>query len=197
MSTMNHSVSPHEWVISYTQNDLDAIREQFEQTEAMKRRWLVIALVAALVALVGVLVLMSTNSLQYRSMAADKHQLTEENAALKKQADQAQQQLAAREAKDQADAQARSDAQSRLSGLSPAVVSGKASAGEIARFARMVYELPGSRIELSGKPPDEIFRNWKVRNGDTNELYALVGGFVDGKWVVYSNLLSRRKSAES
>jgi hypothetical protein len=56
----------------------------------------------------------------------------------------------------------------------------------------MVYSLPGGRIELDRKPPDKLFRNWKVANGSTTEVYALVGGFVDGKWVVYSNLVARK-----
>ena len=92
MATMNHSIRRNEWVISYSQNDVDTIRVQVEQTEAMKRRWLIIALAVALIALVGAVMLLSTNRLQYSSVSADKERLSQENVALKGRADQAQQQ---------------------------------------------------------------------------------------------------------
>ena len=56
----------------------------------------------------------------------------------------------------------------------------------------MVHALPNSKVELDSKPPDKLFRNWKVTIGGATETYTLVGGFVDGKWVVYSNLVARR-----
>jgi hypothetical protein len=59
----------------------------------------------------------------------------------------------------------------------------------------MVSALPYGKVELDTKPPDKLFRNWKVTKGATTEIYTLVGGFVDGKWVVYSNLVARKSAA--
>ncbi len=198
MATINHPPHPlrthDEWTISYTQGDVDTIREQIEQTESAKRHWLVLALIVAVAALAGAIVWLSTNYALYSSSQREKKNLIEENATLRARADQAQQQLDAVRAREASDSQSRAEAQSKLDNLLPAVLSGKAGGGEIANFARMVHNLPGSRIELDRKPPDSLFRNWKIATGSTTEVYTLVGGLVDGKWVLYSNLVARRAS---
>ena len=38
--------SQRDFVISYTQSDVDTIRNQVEQTEASKRRWMILTLIA-------------------------------------------------------------------------------------------------------------------------------------------------------
>lgn len=182
----------NEWAVSYNQSDVDNIRGQIEQTESAKRRWLFLALVIAVAALVGAIVLLSTNYALYSSSESDKKKLVQENAALKSRADQTQQQLEAKTAQERRDAETRAEAQTRLQTLLPTVLRGSASSGEVANFARMVHALPDNRVELDSKPPDKLFRNWRVTVGLTTETYTLVGGFVDGKWVVYSNLVARR-----
>jgi cell division protein FtsB len=188
--------SPHagtrthnEFAVSYNQSDVDNIRQQIEQTESAKRRWLFVALVITIAALVGAIVLLSNNYALYSSSESEKKRLIQENAALKQRADQTQQQLDAKMAKENSEAQVRAEAQSKLDKLLPAVLHDNASGGDVASFARMVYHLPGSRIELDRKPPDSLFRNWKLNNGGNTEVYTLVGGLLDGKWVVYSNLV--------
>lgn len=180
-----------DFTIHYGQSDVDTIREQIEQTEAMKRRWLFMAMIISIAALIGAIVLLSTNYALYSSSESDKKALVHENAALKSRADQTQQQLDSRNAQDAKHAEARSDAQTKL-GTLPAILRGNASPGEVSSFARMVNALPNSRVELDSKPPNKLFRNWKASVGATTETYTLVGGFVDGKWVVYSNLVARK-----
>ena len=182
----------NEWAISYNQSDVDNIRDQIEQTESAKRRWLFLALVVTIAALVGAIVLLSTNYTLYSSSESDKKKLVQENAAIKSLADQAQQQLDSKNAQEAKQAEARADAQTRLQTLLPSVLRGNASPGEVASFARMVHALPNNRVELDSKPPDKLFRNWRVTVGATTETYTLVGGFVDSKWVVYSNLVARK-----
>ena len=196
MATINHpphSIRPRDqWTINYSQGDVDSIREQIEQTESAKRHWLVLAFIVALAVLAGAIALMSTNYALYNSSEKEKKRLVEENAALKARVDQTQQQLDAKTAQETKDAQIRDEAQSRLGKLMPAVRSGKANGSEMASFARMVYYLPNSRVELAERPQNELFRNWKVTTGSTTEVFTMVGGFVDGKWVVYSNLVARK-----
>lgn len=196
MATINHpphSIRPRDqWTINYTQGDVDTIREQIEQTESAKRHWLVLAFIIALAVLAASIALLSTNYALYSSSEKDKKNLVEENAALKARLDQTQQQLEGKTAQEARDAQARADAESRLGKLMPAVLNGKAGGGEMASFARMVYYVPNSRVELSERPPNELFRNWKVTTGSTTEVFTMTGGFVDGKWVVYSNLIARK-----
>jgi cell division protein FtsB len=181
-----------EWVVNYRQSDVDTIREQIEQTEATKRRLLLLVLIVAVAALAGAIVLLSTSYALYSSSQSSKKKLEQEHAELKSRADQTQQQLDAKTAKETSDAQTRTDAQSKLEKLLPAVLNDRAGGGEVASFARMIFNLPDRRIELDRKPPDKLFRNWRVINGSTSDTYTLVGGFVDGKWVVYSNLVARK-----
>jgi hypothetical protein len=187
-----HTARPHdEWVVNYRQSDVDTIREQIEQTEATKRRLLLLILIVAVAALVGSIVLLSTSYALYSSSQSSKKKLEQEHAELKSRADQTQQQLDSKIAAETKDAETRSDAQARLDKLLPSVLNDQAGGGEVASFARMIYNLPNRRIELERKPPDKLFRNWRVTTGSTTETYTMVGGFVDGKWVVYSNLVAR------
>ena len=158
----------------------------------MKRRWLFLAMIISIAALVGAIVLLSTNYALYSSSQSDKQQLAQENATLKSRADQTQQQLDSKIAQDTKQAEARNDAQEKLQKLLPAILRGNPSPGEVASFARMVSALPNGRVELDTKPPEKLFRNWKVSVGSNTEIYTLVGGFVDGKWVLYSNLVARK-----
>jgi len=196
MATINHpphSIRPRDqWTINYSQGDVDSIREQIEQTESAKRHWLVLAFIIALAVLAASIALLSTNYALYSSSEKDKKNLVEENAALKARVDKTQQQLDGKTAQETKDAQARAEAESRLSKLMPVVLGEKAGGGEMASFARMVYYVPNSRVELSERPPNELFRNWKVTTGSTTEVFTMTGGFVDGKWIVYSNLIARK-----
>jgi len=121
-------------------------------------------------------VLLSTNYALYSSSESDKKKLAQENVALKSRADQTQQQLDSKNARETKQAEARAEAQTKLQTVLPAVLRGSASAGEVASFARMVHALPNNRIELDSKPPDKLFRNWRVTVGSTTETYTLVGG---------------------
>lgn len=181
-----------QWVVNYTQSDVDTIREQIEQNEALKRRWLLLFLIIAVGALVGAVVLLSTSYALYASSESDKKRLTDENAALKSNAESCQQQLKSATAAQESEAQARTEAQSKLDTLLPAIISARASDSEIAAFARMVSQLPYSRVEMEAKPPDKLFRNWRAQAGSETETYTLVGGFVGGKWVIHSNIVARK-----
>jgi cell division protein FtsB len=189
---ISSEASRKQWVVNYTQSDVDTIREQIEQNEALKRRWLLLALVVAVGALIGTVVLLSTSYALYARSESDKKILTDENAKLKSDGESCQQQLKTATAAQERETQARTEVQSKLDNLLPAVIKSSASDSEIAAFARMVSQLPYSRVEIDSPPPDKLFRNWKVQTGSTTEVYTLVGGFVDSKWVIHSNLVARR-----
>lgn len=187
-----HPSPRNQWAVSYNQGDVDTIREQIEQNEAAKRRWLVLALLITVAALIGVIVLASSGYALYSSSQTEKRRLTEENAALKAAGEQCKQQLKAATAAQERDAQARADAQARLGTLLPAVLRSSASDTDTAAFARMVYTLPQAHVEVEQKPPDKLFRNWRYKADSGIETYTLVGGFVDGKWIIHSNLVARK-----
>ncbi len=184
--------SNDERTITYGQRDVDAIRGQIEETEASKRRGLLWALGLSIAALVGAIALLTTSYALYSSSEADKRKLTDENAALRLRADQTQQQLDVATATLAKHSQHKADAQAEFERILPDVLRGNASPGEMASFAQMVHSEASGRLELDQRPPDKLFRNWRSTGGESPGIYALVGGFVDGKWVVYSNLVARR-----
>ncbi|HYV04849.1 MAG TPA: hypothetical protein VFB82_09695 [Blastocatellia bacterium] len=182
----------NEGTITYNQRDVDAIREQIEQTESSKRRGLLLALGLSTAALIGSIVWLSTTYALYSVSKSDKQKLIQENNALRLRADQTQVQLDAANDMLARNSQHKAAAQAKFDKLLPEVMKGNASPGEVASFAQMVHSEASGRLELDQKPPDKLFRNWRSTGGEAPGTYTLVGGFVDGKWVVYSNLVARR-----
>ena len=173
---------------SYTQNDVDTLREQIEQNEAAKRRWLLLLLIVAVGALIGALVLLSTTYALYSSGEGEKGTIRQENVALKAQIDKCQKDLATYQEREQKQADAMAKAKASVSQMLPGVLGGTG----VAQFARQVYDSPQRSVEVDRLPPSSLFRNWRVTNEEGGtDVYTLVGGFVKGKWVIYSNLISR------
>ncbi|HXG92472.1 MAG TPA: hypothetical protein VNN73_08900 [Blastocatellia bacterium] len=195
MNPSSHQSSQGGWAVSYTQSDVDTIREQIEQNESAKRRWLVLALVIILAALVGAVALLTTSYALYSKSESEKKRLSDENASLKATTQQQEQQLNALMAEKQKQEQARAEAKAQMEKLQSSASLAKASDAEIAAFAKLISELPQGKIELNEKPPDKIFRNYRVRTESGTQVYTLVpGGPFDGKWVIYSNLVRQTKS---
>jgi len=192
-TTAPRTVTPRrEFTVNYTQRDVDAIREQVEQGQAAKRRLIVLTLIVTFAALVGALILLSTSYGLYSKSNSDRQKLTDENGGLKSQAEKCEQQLAAKKAQEDKAAQIRAEAQAKMDKVLPAVLSASSNPREGGNLAQLIYSLPQHMLETDRKPPDSLFHNWRVTNGPTTETYTLVGGFVDGKWVLYSNLVAKR-----
>src|SRR3982751_6737409 len=130
-----HPSARSQWAVSYTQGDVDTIREQIEQNEATKRRWLWLTLMIALAALAGVVILLTSSYALYSRSESDKRRLSDENGALKSVGEQCQQQLKAATAAQEHEAQTRTEAQSRMGTLMPAVSRGASGEGDTAAFA--------------------------------------------------------------
>ena len=188
----SHPFSPRkDWSVSYTQSDVETIREQIQQEQAARRRLLIVALVVTTAALVGAIILLSTSYGLYNRSLARKQALGDENSALKAQAADCNQELSDIQQKQAKVDQTRAAAKARLEKLVPAVLA-PSTAHDASKLADMVYSMPDHQIEMGQKPPNSIFRNWKTKAGNLTSTYALVGGFVDGKWVIYSNLIARK-----
>jgi cell division protein FtsB len=187
MPTDKPSTSRSSW--TYTQNDVDTLREQIEQNEAGKRRWLLLLLLITAAALVGAIILLSTSYALYSSSEAEKTKLTDENKNLKSQLGKCEKDLNIYIEKEKKQADAVAKAKESIDKMLSSALGGV----NVSSFAKMVYESPDSRVELDKVPPSNLFHNWKVQN-DTGgtDVYTLVGGTVKGKWVIYSNLISRQ-----
>jgi cell division protein FtsB len=192
MSYANRTSPYGGWAVSYTQGDVDTIREQIEQTESAKRRWIILLLMISVGALVGAVVLLTTSYALYSSSKSEIKSLASENASLKARVAELEQQVGVLAAEKEKGEQARAASEARFEQLLPAVLGSRASDTDIASFARMVSDLPRGRIETETKPPDRLFRNWNAKTDTGMEIYTMVGGFVDGKWLIHSNLVARR-----
>jgi cell division protein FtsB len=196
MTAINQAIraaqSRDERAVYYTPNDVDVIREQIVQGEAMKRRWLILGLILATAALAATIAFLSASYASYARTEAQNEELAQQNAAITRRSTEVQQALDVLRDRDARQETAKSEAlaleQKLLSG-----VPGNADLSPIqgGKLARAVYQL-GGLVETPSKPPDKLFRNWKVTADSATEFYTVVGGFVDGKWVIYSNLVARR-----
>ena len=200
MSVSNQAIrasqSPAERTVYYTQNDVEVIREQIIQGESMKRRWLVLALILATAGLAVTVALLSSSYALYARTQARSDQLTQQNAATAQRNTEAQQALDALRARDARQESEKAEAHA----LEQKILSGLPSSAALspvqgATLARAIHQL-GGHVETASKPPDKLFRNWKVNGDSGTEFYTVVGGFVDGKWVIYSNLVARKQGAQ-
>jgi len=186
-----------ERTVYYTPNDVEVIREQIIQGESMKRRWLILALILATAGLAVTVALLSSSYALYARTEARNDQLTQQGAATAQKNTEVQQALDALRARDARQESAKAEAQALerkvLSG-----VPGNAGLSPIqgGALARAIYQL-GGRVETESKPPDKLFRNWKVNGDSGTEIYTVVGGLVDGKWVIYSNLVARKQGTQA
>lgn len=186
-----------EWSPSYNQSDVDTIRAHIIASESAKRRWCFLALLITTAGLIGALVLLSASYALYARSQAEKRDLEKQAAAATKRADETQRALDERNARDEQLSQAKARAFDLMNKLAPSVL-GRTDVqyAECARFAKAVHEC-GGRFESATRPPNQLFRNWKVRTESGSEVYTVVGGFVGGKWIVYSNLVARSRNVDS
>lgn len=184
-----HSSDPQRSSWTYTQSDVDTLREQIEQDEAAKRRWLLLLLLLTSAALVGLIIWMATNYALYSSSESEKRRLTDENTSLKAQVSKYQKDLSAYADKEKKQEEAIAKAKESVTKMLPGALGGV----NVPAFARQVYESPNSRVEMDTVPPSMLFKNWRATNdaGGT-DVYTLVGGNVNGKWVIYSNLVAHQ-----
>lgn len=176
----------------YSQQEYEMVRRQTMQIEAEKRallRWVLIVVAAALtLALIGLGWMYQQYSTADNKVEAAETARAKAETELKK----VSQELA--EKKAILDKQAVSAAQQNatLSSLAPKAVSGTASDGELAMLAHAIYESrTGHVIEVPRIPPDKILRRYRYRVGSEVNSYVLIAGQVDGKWVLYSNLVGK------
>lgn len=81
-----------------------------------------------------------------------------------------------------------------IASLIPKVTNKSISDAEMAHLAHAIYETPGRAIVLPSIPPDSILRRYRYRADNQSYSYVLVAGNVEGKWTLYSNLVSKSRS---
>lgn len=175
----------------YSQQEYDMMRRQTLQIEAEKRSLLRTLLTVVAVLLTLSLLLLGYLFRRYSSSSSMIAAAEARAASAEAQYQQCDQEL--RDKRSQLDAFAlrASERNAQISSILPRIMNKTASDAEVAALAHAVYEQPGHVIELPGIPPDSLLRRFRFRSEGQVRSYVLVAGNVDGKWLLYSNLVAR------
>jgi septal ring factor EnvC (AmiA/AmiB activator) len=175
----------------YSQQEFEMVRRQTIQIEAEKRAFLRLALTVISALFLASLLLLAVIYRNY-SAADDKLQSAEaraKDAETKFQA--ASRELAEKKAiLDKLNEKAAKQ-NAVIASNTQKMIDRTASNDELAALAHAVYQQPGHSIPLPSIPPDNVLRNHKIRVDGRTHTYVLVAGLVDGRWILYSNLLRK------
>lgn len=168
------------------------VRRQTIQIESEKRAFLRLALTVVSALLVASLLLTAVLYRNY-SVADDKLQSAEDRARDAEAKYQgASRELAEKKATLDKLNEKAANQNAVIKSITPKLIGNVASNEEIAALAHAIYQQPGHSITLPSIPPDNVLRRYKIRADGQTNTYVLVAGLVDGKWVLYSNLLARK-----
>lgn len=175
----------------YSQQEYDMMRRQTLQIEAEKRTLLRSGLIIVAALLTISLILLGFLFSRYSQSSSLIAAAEGRAAAAETQFQQCDLELKDKRAQLDNLAERAAQRSEQIAALLPRVMNKTAGDGEIATLAHSIFEQPGHVIELPGIPPDSILRRFRYRTGGQIRAYVLVAGIVDGKWVLYSNLVGR------
>jgi hypothetical protein len=175
----------------YSQQEFEMVRRQTIQIEAEKRAFLRLALTVVSALFIASLLLLTVIYRNY-SAADDKYQSSEARAKdLETKFQAASRELAEKKAILDKMAERAAKHNAVIAANTQKMIDRTASNDELAALAHAIYQQPGHSIPLPGIPPDNVLRNYKIRVDGRLHTYVLVAGQVDGKWILYSNLLRK------
>jgi septal ring factor EnvC (AmiA/AmiB activator) len=178
----------------YSQQEFEMVRRQTIQIEAEKRAFLRLALTVISALFLASLLLLTVLYRNY-SAADDKFQTAETRAKefeLKFQT--TSRELAEKNAIVDKINERAAKQNAVITSITQKMIDRNATVDELASLAHAVYQQPGHSIPLPSIPPDNVLRNYKIRIDNRMHTYVLIAGQIDGRWVLYSNLLLLRKA---
>lgn len=178
----------------YTQQEYELVRRQTLQMEAEKRVLLRLTLVATVLLFAGSLMVIGWMYRQYSSAESRVATARDETARYRTELEMVRSELQEKVAILTRDASSRQQVETTINSLLPRVVAGTARDFEIAELAHAVYQKPGHMVQLPSKAPDIIHQGkYRLRIENRPHSYILIIGLLDGKWVLYSNLVKNQE----
>ncbi len=165
------------------------VRRQTIQIEEEKRALLRLLLIVVTLLLVASLLALAWVYQRYNRLAQATDQNALEVKRLSAELQSCRQEMEKEKRELEQKSQLEAQRRERIDLLLPKVLGQTASYTETGEFAHAVYEEPGHMIELPRMPPDEILRRYRYQLNDRVQTYVLVAGQIEGKWVLYSNLV--------
>ncbi|MBS1807274.1 MAG: hypothetical protein JST84_03670 [Acidobacteria bacterium] len=174
----------------YNQQEIEMVRRQTIQIETEKRALLkMVAVWTSIACAVGIAIagfffyLYASNRSEVTESRSKIAQLQDQ---LKKTNDELQKKTAELERR----AQVAAEKKQRYDALLAKAMTSTASYTEITELAKQIYESPQKVVEVAGIPPSSLFKWYKYRDGVKTYTYALVPGQIEGKYHIYSILVS-------
>lgn len=176
----------------YSQQEYDMVRRQTMQIEAEKRA--VLRLLLSIVTILLAASLLAMGWMYRRYSSADSEIRTSETRAteLESKLQQTSRELAEKKAILEKSSGEISKQNSVIEAVVPSLINKSAREPELAELAHAIYQQPTRSIPLPSVPPNNVLRRYRIRVDGRPYTYVLVAGLVDGKWVLYSNLLKNQ-----
>ena len=182
----------------YTQQEYEMVRRQTLQIESEKRIFLRLALVVVILLFTGSLLVIGWMYRQYSSAESRVAIARDETSRYRTDLEMVRGELQEKLAILARETSARQQVESAINSILPRVVAGTARDFEIAELAHAVYQKPGHMIQLPSKAPDIIHQGkYRLRIENRPYSYILIIGLLDGKWVLYSNLVKNQEDFTS
>ncbi len=174
----------------YNQQEIEMVRRQTIQIETEKRALLRTVAMGTSIASLACLALAAFFFYLY---AANRGEVTDSRGKvaqlddkLKKTNDELQKKNAELERR----AQVVASRKQRFDTLLAKALGSNATGLEISELAKEIYESPQKVVEVAGIPPASLFKWWKYRENNKTYTYALIPGQIEGKYYIYSLLVS-------
>lgn len=177
----------------YNQQEYEMVRRQTMQIEAEKRALLRYTLIGASLLLALSLAALGWIYKRYSTGESRVETARRQLAASETELTRVKSELREKTAILEKSAEEKAKADQAVSLLVPKVLGRTASDAEVAELAHAIFQMPGHVITLPSIPPDNILRRYRLRKDDRPYSYILVAGLIDGRWVLYSNLVKNRE----
>ncbi len=176
----------------YSKQEYDMVRRQTMQIEAEKRALLRFLLIVTSL-LLGIAFLLLVFIYQRYSSADHAIKTAEAKiATTERQLQQTTRELAEKKAILEKNAAALSKQNAIIETVVPKMLSKVARDAEVGELAHAIFQQPGHMISLPSIPPDNVLRRYRIWVDGRPHSYVLVAGLVDGRWVLYSNLVKNQ-----
>jgi Tfp pilus assembly protein PilO len=173
----------------YSQQEYDMVRRQTMQIEAEKRAVLRLALIVVTVLLAASLLAIGWMYRRYSAADSEVKAAEAKAAEFESKFQETNRELAEKKATLDKYAATAAKQNDVIESVVPRMLNRTARDTELAELAHAIFQQPGRVISLPSIPPDSVLRRYRVRIDGQALSYVLVAGQVDGKWVLYSNLL--------